>query len=142
SPRDIARDVLYYGYSTNRDPHSFPTRRSSDLNYRMTLQAAAHREASLLGLEGEAFANKVAEMLLNPPAHVADEATKMAAINTFTNPLGPTMQKWQSAISNSPARWVMPCVRTPTNIMKYTFARTPLAYASSAIRADIAAGGA
>src|SRR5690606_41549467 len=83
SPRDIARDVLYYGYSTNRDPHSFPTRRSSDLNYRMTLHAAAHREASLLGLEGEAFANKVAEMLLNPPAHVADEATKMAAINTF-----------------------------------------------------------
>jgi hypothetical protein len=39
-------------------------------------------------------------------------------------------------------RIVVPFVRTPVNIMKYTFARTPLAYMSGKIRADISAGGA
>lgn len=112
------------------------------LNYRMELHALAFREAKLSGLEGKEFAEKVADTLRNPPAHVAEEANRMALVNTFTNPLGEKGRMVQRAISSTPLRWAMPFVRTPTNIMKYTFERTPLAYASSAIRADIAAGGA
>lgn len=112
------------------------------LNYRMELHALAFREASLSGAEGKAFADKLADTLRNPPRELHEQANKMAMVNTFTNPLGEMGRKVQGAISGTPLRWAMPFVRTPTNIMKYTFARTPLAYASSAIRADIAAGGA
>lgn len=112
------------------------------LNYRMELHALAFREASLSGAEGKAFAEKLADTLRNPPRELHEQANKMAMVNTFTNPLGEMGRKVQGAISGTPLRWPMPFVRTPTNIMKYTFARTPLAYASSAIRADIAAGGA
>jgi hypothetical protein len=37
---------------------------------------------------------------------------------------------------------IVPFVRTPTNILKYAFERTPLAVMSSNVRADIMAGGA
>jgi len=112
------------------------------LNYRMELNALAFREASLEGLEGQAFADKMADILKNPPKDLVERSTEMASINTFTNPLGEKGRFIQSAISKTPLRWAIPFVRTPTNIMKYTFERTPLAYLSSGIRADIAAGGA
>ncbi len=112
------------------------------LNYRMELNALAYREASMQGLEGRSFADKVSDILLNPPAHLQEEANRMALVNTFTNPLGELGRKYQTAISNSPMRWVVPFVRTPTNIMKYSFARTPLAYKMASVQADIAAGGA
>lgn len=112
------------------------------INYRMELHAQAHREASMLGLEGKEFAEKVADILMNPPANIVDEANKMALVNTFTNPLGETGRSIQNNIRKTGLRWFMPFVRTPTNIMKYSFSRTPLAYVSSSIRADIAAGGA
>lgn len=112
------------------------------LNYRMELHAQAYREAAQSGLEGKEFAEKVADTLANPPAHLVEQANKMALINTFTNPLGEAGRYMQMGITKTGLRWFMPFVRTPTNIMKYTFARTPLAYASAGIRADIAAGGA
>lgn len=112
------------------------------VNYRMEMHALAFREASLEGLEGKDFGARMAETLTNPPAHLIEEANRMALVNTFTHPLGETGRSIQKMIANTPMRWAIPFVRTPTNILKYTFARTPLAYASSAIRADIAAGGA
>lgn len=112
------------------------------VNYRMELHALAFREASMEGLDGEAFAKRYSDIVANPPEAVLNEANKMALINTFTHPLGETGRAIQGTIAQTPLRWVMPFVRTPTNIMKYMFTRTPLAYAASSVRADIAAGGA
>lgn len=112
------------------------------IGYRMELQARAYREASSEGLEGEEFAARVVDILNNPPENLKAEAIDAAHYQTFTTPLGKQGQSVQLLLGRVPgARIVVPFLRTPTNIMKYTFARTPLAYMSGKIRADIAAGG-
>lgn len=113
------------------------------IGYRMELNALAYRRATAEGLEGQEFAERVADILLNPPAELRADALDAAAYQTFTRPLGKTGQAFQEAIRRIPgARLVLPFVRTPTNIVKFTFERTPLAYMSGAVRADIKAGGA
>lgn len=113
------------------------------IGYRMELQAQAYRAAAAEGLEGREFAARVQELISNPPEQLKADAIDTAHYQTFTAPLGKMGQATQLLLSRVPgARIVVPFVRTPTNIMKYTFARTPLAYMSGKIRADIAAGGA
>lgn len=112
------------------------------VGYRMALRARAYRQASAEGLQGEAFAERVAEIMADPPASISAEAVGFAEYQTFTNELGTMGQKGTAALNAIPgARLVVPFIRTPVNIMKYTLQRTPLALASRAIRADIAAGG-
>jgi hypothetical protein len=113
------------------------------IGYRMELNSLAYRQAASEGLEGKEFAGRVADILNNPPESLKVEAIDAAHYNTFTQPLGKQGQAMQLLLGRVPgARLVVPFLRTPTNIMKYTFARTPLAYLSGKIRADIAAGGA
>lgn len=112
------------------------------VGYRMELNALAHRTATSEGLEGEAFIARMQDIKNNPPDDISMEAFDAARYQTFTNDLGKIGTKLQTAInSNYATKFVIPFVRTPTNILKYTFERTPLALASSAIRADIRAGG-
>lgn len=113
------------------------------IGYRMELNALAYREASAEGLEGEAFAKRVADILNDPPASLKADAINAAHYQTFTKPLGQVGQAVQLLLTRAPIlRVVVPFVRTPTNIMKYTLERTPLAYLSGKIRSDIRAGGA
>lgn len=113
------------------------------IGYRMELNALAYRTARNEGLDGDAAAKRVSEILLDPPESLKVEAIDVAHYQTFTNPLGKIGKKFQGAVQAIPfAKVVLPFIRTPTNIIKYTFARTPLAYMSGAIRADISAGGA
>ena len=111
--------------------------------YRTEVNALAHRTARAEGLEGEAFAARLADLKNNPPDSLKLEAFDFAKYQTFTNDLGKGGRMIQSAINNNYAlKYVFPFVRTPANIFKYTFERTPLALASASIRADIRAGGA
>lgn len=113
------------------------------IGYRMQLNALASRMALSEGLDGEDFAKRVADILADPPASLRAEAVDYSAVQTFTNKLGPTGQKGMNFIRSVPGgRLVMPFVQTPTNIIKYSFARTPLAYLSGAIKSEIRAGGA
>jgi len=113
------------------------------IGYRMELQAQAYRMAASEGLEGKAFAERVADVLLNPPESIKADAMSSANYQTFTNKLGPAGTMATALLNKVPgARWVVPFVKTPVNIMKYTFARTPLAYAMASVKADVAAGGA
>jgi len=113
------------------------------IGYRMELHSLAHRTAASEGLEGEAMAKRIADILSDPPSSLKAEAMDVAHYNTFTNELGKIGNKFTQGVNAIPgARLVVPFIRTPTNIIKYTFARTPLAYMSGAIRADIKAGGA
>lgn len=117
--------------------------------FRAELRALAKRtafqEVSDSGLSGaQARARMSAiesRILANPPDSIDAAAKEFAAYTTFTRDLGETGQKVQQALSTPIGRIFVPFVRTPTNIFKYAGERTPLAFASQAVRDEIAAGG-
>jgi len=63
---------------------------------------------------------------------------------TFTNSLGPVGQRVAMLSNAHPAlKMVLPFIRTPTNVFKYAFARTPIApLVMRSVREDLSAGGA
>ncbi len=112
------------------------------VGYRMELNAQAFRQATGEGLEGKALASRMAEIVEHPPENIKLASIDAAQYQTFTKQLGEAGQGVQQTLSDIPAlRLIMPFVRTPTNIMKFVGERTPLAFLSRAVRADIAAGG-
>jgi len=117
--------------------------------YRAELRALAKRESfkavTEAGLDGQTARTRMREIedriLASPPEAIDEAAKEYASYVTFTRELGETGQKVQ-ALANTPVgRLVLPFVRTPTNIFKYSGERTPLAFASRAVRDEIAAGG-
>ena len=113
------------------------------VGYRMELHAQAYRRAVAEGLEGDALATRMAAIINDPPDDIAKAARDNAAYQTFTKSLGEVGTKFQGWINSHPGlSFIVPFVRTPTNILKYFGERTPLALASASIRSDIAAGGA
>ena len=116
------------------------------IGYRMEVAAQAVRQAVGEGLKGKELAERVVELKLNPPENIRIAAADAAAYNTFTNRtgwFGDAMLKLRSPEQAlSPIWLVLPFVRTPTNITRYAFERTPLAPLVGQWRADIAAGGA
>ncbi len=96
------------------------------INYRMELNAQAYRTAYSEGLEGRAFADRMAEVIADPPVAIQRQAEAYAAYQTFNQELGETGQAILRFVDSHKAfRLVLPFVRTPTNIMKYTAERTP-----------------
>lgn len=112
------------------------------LGYRMEVHAQAYRISHGEGLTGEEQAARMADIIANPPDHVRMAAIDTGHYLTFTQELGSTGRKAQSLIGAMPgAKFILPFFRTPVNISKFAFERTPLAFASKRIRADLAAGG-
>lgn len=117
--------------------------------FRAEVRALAKREAYRMVTEADLHGKQAARemqkieqrILANPPDSIDDAAKEFAAYTTFTRDLGETGQKVQAALSTPVGRILVPFVRTPTNIFKYVGERTPLAFASSAVREEIAAGG-
>jgi hypothetical protein len=115
------------------------------IGYRMELRARAYRTVTEEGLSGEAAGKRMYQILDNPERFAPDihaASIDAARYQTFTNQLGKGGRSIQQFISAHPAtRLIVPFVRTPLNIMKFGFERTPLAPLSKNIRAQIAAGG-
>jgi hypothetical protein len=112
------------------------------IGYRMELNALAYREAVREGLEGKELAERITSIIADPPETLKLEAVDAAAYQTFTKPLGDIGKGAQRFVRRVPGgRYVVPFIRTPTNIMKYTLERTPLAFFHKGILADIKAGG-
>lgn len=118
------------------------------IGYRMEVHAQAFRQASGEGLSGKDFAARVNGLVSNPPEHIRINAADAALYSTFTNEVGwfgkaiMNLRDSGSPIGQMGMTLVVPFVRTPTNIARYTFERTPLAPLVGQWRADIAAGGA
>lgn len=118
------------------------------IGYRMELHAQAFRKASVEGLTGPKFDARMKELVDNPPEHIRIDAADAALYNTFTNEVGwfgkaiMNLRDSGGAIGQMGMTMIVPFVRTPTNIARYTFERTPLAPLVGQWRADIAAGGA
>lgn len=113
------------------------------VGYRMELSARAFRQASSEGLEGEAMARRVDEILRNPPDDIRLAAIDAGRYQTFTKPLGEGGRSYQSVVNAVPIlRLLTPFIRTPVNIMKFVGEGTVLAPLSKNVRAELAAGGA
>ena len=112
------------------------------LNARMELHALAWRQAESEGLKGKAAAGRAADLVSNPPDEMLDAAIKQARVQTFTNP-NRAASAIQTALNQvKVARFVVPFIRTPVNLVKYALDRTPIAPLFADVRADMQAGGA
>lgn len=116
------------------------------IGYRMEVHAQSLRQAAAEGHRGAALGKRMAELVNNPSEAIRINAADAALYQTFTNEMG----AFGKAVMNlrnidhplNPAVLIVPFVRTPANIARYAFERTPFAPLVSQWRADIAAGGA
>lgn len=109
----------------------------------MEMAGLADRQASKEGLKGEAKAKRIAELLANPPDDMLERAFDYARYITFQRPLSGIAQTISTATQRHPSlKFVVPFVRTPTNLMKFAAERSPLAPLVKEWRADVMAGGA
>lgn len=113
------------------------------IGYRMELNARAYRTAVDENLTGDAMTKRIQGILDNPPDDIKLAAVDASTYQTFTKPLGEAGKKFQNITNLIPAlKLVIPFFRTPVNIVKSMGERTPLAFLSKSIRADLQAGGA
>jgi hypothetical protein len=113
------------------------------IGYRAELHALALREATQKGLKGKGLADEMGRLILDTPEHLRIQAADAALYRTFTDAPGAIGQAFMGLREKVPAiSFVLPFVRTPVNIARYTFERTPFAPLVGQWRDDIAAGGA
>lgn len=107
--------------------------------YRTSIAKEAYRIATFEKLKGEEKARRVNELLEDPTEGMINRAHNEARVRTFTNPGGSIMRIANQLRSYSPdafkntafqgfkpLAYIVPFIRTPTNIAKFTLARTPL----------------
>lgn len=110
---------------------------------RMELTGLAIRQAGSEGLKGAEARARVGELLENPTDRMISQAQDYARYLTFQAPLGPVTTKIASAANSSPfLKFLIPFVRTPTNLLKFAMERSPVAPLLREWRADVRAGGA
>lgn len=110
---------------------------------RMELAGLAVRKAHTEGLRGDEAKARAADLLENPTDEMLGQAQDYARYLTFQAPLGPVTTKIAGAANSSPfLKFLIPFVRTPTNLLKFSIERSPAAPMLREWRKDIAAGGA
>lgn len=117
------------------------------IGYRMELRAQALRmaagEVHAGAIPAEQLKSRMADIIANPPENVRVAAVDQATYQTFTNAPGELTKLVMRAANKVPAvRILLPFIRTPSNILRYTFERSPLAPMMKQVQADVAAGGA
>ena len=129
------------------------------IGYSMELNARAHRAASAEGLKGQEFADRIQELVTNPPWDLQMQAMDFAHYSTFTNALGEGMTKLQGALGTDKTvtlksgktydvptgklfRLAVPFFRTPANLVSYGLKRSPFAPFMPSVQQDLINGGA
>ena len=110
---------------------------------RMELTGLAVRQAGREGLTGGAARERVAQLLANPTEEMLTKAFDYGRYVTFQRPLGPAARGISQFTQWMPgAKFVLPFIRTPTNLLKFSLERSPAAPLVDSWRADFKAGGA
>jgi len=110
---------------------------------RMELNGLAVRQAASEGLRGEAGKKRAAELVANPTDEMLEQAFDYGRYLTFQRPLGKVGRAASMLSNSSPVmKMVVPFVRTPTNLLKFSLERSPAAPLLSEWRHDFRAGGA
>ena len=113
------------------------------VGYRMELNALALRQATSEGLTGREAAERIHDIVNNPPESLHMAAVEAGRIQTFTNVLGEFGKGVQRIANAHPAaKLLLPFIRTPVNIVKFVGVRSPMAPFAKSFRADMKAGGA
>jgi hypothetical protein len=106
------------------------------------LNALATRQGISQGLKGTDLKEHIAKTVSAPDSILEQEARDFANYATFTKELGKSGKSMQRILSQNPAlKIAVPFFKTPVNIFKFTYERTPLAVASKAVREELGAGG-
>jgi hypothetical protein len=108
---------------------------------RSSFAAAATRLATREGLKGDELRAHIAELIADPTDAMIEEATDHARYSTFQRPLGEMGQSLTNFINKWHLRAILPFIRTPANIFKYSLERTPAAPLLKEVREDLKAGG-
>lgn len=111
--------------------------------YRKTLnQLIVHRALSE-GLQGEAKQAFIRDQMAHPDKELAERAWKEAQYLTFTNKPGHITQAILRVTREHPVlRFILPFIRTPSNIIRFFAQRTPVApILMREVREQLAAGG-
>lgn len=96
--------------------------------YRQEINALAMRQGLKEGLGGRELAERIVDLKSNPTEAMREAAGAFAEKQTFTNPLGTAGQGVQQAVQNFPgARYIVPFIRTPANLIKYAADRSVFA---------------
>ena len=115
-------------------------------HYAAEVSRLAFRDSVDKGLTGEAQAEAIATMRANPPPAIQEQAWGAAQRLAFQEPLSGFAQNLQDGRDNLGVfgRVIVPFIKVPMNILKFSYTNTPLgaAFPSSAIRAELEAGGA
>ena len=113
------------------------------VNYRGHLAMQASISGRKAGKSGAALKAHIAKFMEDPSVATHKEGLEFAKRNTFQNDLGTAGKSVQRVVNQIPAlRFIMPFIRTPTNIIKYAGHHTPfINRLSSQMKEDIAAGG-
>lgn len=109
--------------------------------YNAELRAQAYREGIANGLQGKELKQFIVQSITDPTDKIRIPAIEMAKYATYNKALDGAAKDLQKLMRYPAARFIVPFVRTPINIFKFTFERTPLALASKNIRNDLNAGG-
>lgn len=111
--------------------------------FRQEIQGRAARQASMEGLRGRRWRERVVQLTRNPTEEMRDAAVHHAREQTFTERLGRVGSAVSSFSNAHPlAKLIFPFVRTPTNIFKFSLKRSPFAPVLSEVRANLRKGGA
>jgi len=106
---------------------------SKSIVYRASMNEQAYRLARMKGRKD--IAKAMTEILNNPPENVLAKARIEAQYRTFNKPLGKIGNNIMNLRNTVPGmRYVVPFMRTPTNIAKYALERTPLNFGRIAMK--------
>lgn len=97
------------------------------INYRAALNATIIRAAKVEGLKGKLLAERIAELKLSPTAPIMKEANRIAEYRLFRQEAGNVISHLMAfRDSFPPLRFVIPFLRTPTNLVKFGLERSPV----------------
>lgn len=100
------------------------------INYRGELNSQAYRIATREGLKGSEKVQRIAQLLNDPSREMAAKSSHEALYRTFNNPnqiASWIMRGKNVPVLGTPMKYILPFVRTPTNIAAFALQRTPLA---------------
>lgn len=93
---------------------------------RVLAYRSAMGEAKKSGLSGDAFRESVSRFLKDPPPEAIEEVTRYGLEHTYQLPLGKFGQGLQRLVHDAPPlRFIIPFIRTSTNIFKEAGKFTP-----------------
>lgn len=100
------------------------------------LNRLAYRQAVKDGLSGEAFKNRVTDLLLHPTEQMLNEVARRGQYLTYQKEVGEVGRLIFNARDKVPGlKYFIPFVKTPLNIAKFALERTPLNLPRIAARA-------